>query len=117
MSFVDKLFGQKNTKNTGEYIELDLEEHEGELENKEVDKLLHIAEPSGQEGLMDIKDLIYDGDVVIVEISRWEKDDERLIEELSKASNETGGDIVQLGRDKLVVVPNGMEINREKLRD
>ncbi len=117
MSFVDKLLGQKKRRNTSEYIELDLEEHEGELKSKEAEKILHIAEPESREGLMDIKDLIYEGDVVIVELSRWSKKDERLIDELRKASEEIGGDIVQVGKDKVIIVPNGMKINREKLRD
>ncbi|MFB6174218.1 MAG: cell division protein SepF, partial [Halobacteriales archaeon] len=65
-----------------------------------------------------IKDAVYDGDLVIADITRLRTDDstvERVTDELRQVAREIGGDIVQKGDDQLIVTPTGVSISRQKL--
>ena len=120
MSIVDKLFGsQRAGRKANEYEELDLEQYEDEVEETEARRQVHIAELHGQEALMDVKDLVYDGDIVLADISHFSPEDKRfenIVEDLRKVANEVGGDIVQRGNDQLIVTPGGIAVSRDKIK-
>lgn len=118
MGLVNKLLGQNQTgRSVNEYQELDLQQVEGDIE-VEADMKVHIADLRGNEGLMDVKDLIYDGHLVIADISYFRNSEtkaERVIEQLRDVTQEVGGDIVQKGQNQIIVAPRGVKISRDKI--
>jgi hypothetical protein len=114
MGFMDRILGGKE-KTTGDYVELDLDDVAAEVEAR---VQVHIAEIDGQEDVIAIKDAVYDGDIVVADITRLRTQDrttEHVIDELRQTAKEVGGDIVQKGDDQLIVSPAGVAISREKL--
>ncbi|MFB6266299.1 MAG: cell division protein SepF [Halodesulfurarchaeum sp.] len=114
MGFMDRILGGKE-KTTEDYVELDLDDVAAEAEAR---MQVHIAEIDGQEDVIAIKDAVYDGGIVIADITRLRTEDrttEHVIDELRQTAKEVGGDIVQKGDDQLIVTPGGVAISREKL--
>jgi SepF-like predicted cell division protein (DUF552 family) len=114
MGFMDKILGAEG-RTVEDYVELDL----GDVENGTAAEFeVHIAEIGNQEDVIAIKDAVYDGDLVVADITRLRTSDttmERVTEELRQVAREVGGDIVQKGDDQIIVTPSGVGISREKL--
>jgi len=118
MSIVEKLLGHETGGKAKEYEELDIEQYEEEAAQKKAKRQVHIAELRGQEGVMDVKDLVYDGDLVLADISHFKSNDKRLeslMEEFRQVTNEVGGDIVQKGDNQLIIAPGGVAVSRDKI--
>jgi len=118
MSIVEKLLGHQTRRTSKEYEELDIEQYEEGAAQPEVRSRVHIAELRGQEGVMEVKDLIYDGDIVLADISHFNASDKRLeslMEDFRQVTNEVGGDIVQKGDDQLIITPGGVAVSRDKI--
>lgn len=116
MGFMNKILGDQGSRTTEDYVELDLNDFE--TAHGEANMRVHIAEVNGQQDIIEIKDAVYDGDLVIADITRLRTEDttvERIIDELQQVAREVGGDIVQKGDDQLIVTPTGISISREKL--
>ena len=66
---------------------------------------------------MDVKDLVYDGDIVLADISHINsgKRLENIMEEFRKVTREVGGDIVQKGDDQLIITPGSIAVSRDKI--
>jgi SepF-like predicted cell division protein (DUF552 family) len=114
MGFMDKILGAEH-RTTEDYVELDLDDLS---EADEAGMQVYIAEIGGQEDVIDIKDAVYDGHLVIADITRLRTQDatvDRITDELRQVAREVGGDIVQKGDDQLIVTPSGISISREKL--
>ena len=114
MGFMDRILGGGN-RTTGDYVELDLDDVAADAETK---MQLHIAEIDGQEDVIAIKDAVYDGDLVVADITRLRTDDptvDHAIDELRETAKEVGGDIVKKGDDQIIITPTGVGISREKL--
>ena len=114
MGFMDRILGGKS-QTTEDYVELDLDDVDSQAEAR---LQIHIAEIDGQEDVIAIKDAVYDGDIVIADITRLRTEDrttEHVIDELRQTAKEVGGDIVQKGDDQIIVTPSGVGISREKL--
>ena len=115
MGFMQKILGGAG-RTTEDYVELDLGDFD--TGTSEARTIIHIAELDGQEDVIAIKDAVYDGDVVVADITRLRTEDsmtEHLVDELRQVAREVGGDIVQKGDDQIIVTPGGVGISREKL--
>jgi SepF-like predicted cell division protein (DUF552 family) len=115
MGFMDKILGGSGST-TEDYVELDVDDFD--MDAGEANVQVHIAEIDGQEDVIAIKDAVYDGDMVIADITRLRTEDrtvEHVIDELRQVATEVGGDIVQKGDDQLIVTPNGIAVSRSKL--
>ena len=114
MGFVDKLLG--GGKHTIEdYITLDSDDIEKTAEGT---LTVHIADISSMEDVIEVKDKIYDGDLVISNITRLRTKDSlmnRITTELNQVAQEVGGDIVLSGDDQIIAAPAGVVISREKI--
>ncbi|MFP4590978.1 MAG: cell division protein SepF [Halobacteriales archaeon] len=116
MGFMEKLLGGRESRTTSDYVELDIEDLDGGA--TEAVMQIHIAEIDGKEHVIDIKDAVYDGDVVIADITSLMTQDrtvEHIVDELRQVAREVDGDIVQKGDDQLIVTPTGVRISRQKL--
>ena len=116
MGIMNKLLSGGETHTTEDYVELDLDDFD--TARGEAGMTVHIAEISGQQDVVAIKDAVYDGDFVIADITRLRTQDrtvEHIIDELQQVAREVDGDIVQKGDDQLIVTPTGVTISRQKL--
>lgn len=80
---------------------------------------VHFSEVKGQQDTMKIKDMLYEGDIVIIDLKYTDSagmNKEYVVEQLKKVVNEVDGDIAAQGEDEqIVVTPNGISISRQKL--
>lgn len=116
MGIMSKILGGDGSRSAADYVELDLDDVSGATSSAGVS--VKIAEISGQQDVIDIKDAVYDGNLVIADITRHSTSDrtiEHIIDELRQVSKEVDGDIVQKGDDQLIITPTGIGIDREKL--
>ncbi len=114
MGFMERILGGES-RSTDEYVELDIDDVET---TSATTMQVHVAEISDQEDVIAIKDAVYDGDLVVADITRLRTGDqtvERVTDELRQVAREVGGDIVQKGDDQLIVTPSGVGISRRKL--
>ncbi|WP_435344433.1 cell division protein SepF [Haloarchaeobius sp. HRN-SO-5] len=116
MGFMAKILGGRGSHSTEDYLELDLDDFD--TVSGDAALQVHIAEVAGQADAIDIKDAVYDGDLVIADITRLRTEDrtvEHIVDELRQVAREVDGDIVQKGDDQIIVTPTGVKISREKL--
>ena len=116
MGLMSKILGGRGSRRLDEYVELDLEDIDDPA--APADLTIHVAEIQEQQDVIEIKDAVYDGNIVIADIVRLRTEDsmaEHIIDELQLVAREVDGDIVQKGDDQLVVCPTGVNISREKL--
>lgn len=115
MGLLTGLFSQNNSEDLEEYIELDSDQLRVAEDAKYTVKL---AEFENQRDLMDVKDALYNGDLVILDIHSLQREDialEQVVEDLRRVCNDTGGDIVQKGNEQIIITPREIAISREKI--
>jgi SepF-like predicted cell division protein (DUF552 family) len=116
MGFMNKILGDRPSGSVEDYVELDLDDFETAADDAGMQ--VHIATIGGQQDVIEIKDAIYDGDLVVADITRLRTEDttvERITDELQQVAREVDGDIVQKGDDQLIVTPTGINVSRQKL--
>ncbi|MDD2755968.1 MAG: cell division protein SepF [Methanothrix sp.] len=108
-----KLIGKSKEQ---DYSEVDLGQFEEGSGSPEM--ILRVAELGRVEVLPEIKQEIYTGNIVLVDIAGLKRDKaalDRAIGELKKAIEDVSGDIAGIGDDLIVLVPSGIKIDREKV--
>jgi SepF-like predicted cell division protein (DUF552 family) len=115
MGLMSKLLG--NSANSAEdYVELDVDDFDADGAATTVQ--IRFADISDKNDVIDIKDAVYDGDVVVADIIRHSTNDrtmEHIVDELKQVANEVGGDIVQKEDDQIIITPGGVGISRSKI--
>lgn len=121
MGFLDGVFGSKE-KSTDEdtYMKLDLQAYEGAVgENEPATMYVKVASVSDIKDCPKIKDEIYNGNIVIIDITKLKLDKimfDRVMGDLRAVSRDVNGDIIGLGDQRyVIVVPTGVRISREKI--
>jgi SepF-like predicted cell division protein (DUF552 family) len=115
MGLMSKLLGG-GSASTEDYVELDVDDFDTNASAATVQ--VRFAEISEKTDVIDIKDAVYDGDIVVADIVRHTTTDrtmEQIIDELKQVANEVGGDIVQKDDDQIIITPGGVGISRSKL--
>jgi hypothetical protein len=108
-----KLIGKSGEQ---DYSEVDLGQFVEASGSSET--VLRVAELGRIEVLPEIKQEIYAGNIVLVDIAGLKRDKsalDRAVGELKKAVEDVSGDIAGIGDDLIVLVPNGIKIDREKV--
>ncbi|XVH30446.1 cell division protein SepF [Haloferacaceae archaeon DSL9] len=116
MGIMSKILGGGGERSTADYVELDLDDFDTARGSTGIQ--VRIAEIADKRDLIPIKDAVYDGDLVIADITRHSTTDrtvEHIIDELRQVVQEVDGDIVQKGDDQLIIAPTGISIARRKL--
>ena len=116
MGLMKQLIGGQPGVSTDDYVEIDADEF-GDVAAMPA-MHVHIAEVNDRQDVISIKDAVYDGDLVIADITRLRTEDrtvEHIIDELRQVAGEVSGDIVQKGDDQLIITPAGVRISRQKL--
>ena len=119
--FLDNLFGgrKKTRLDSDEYQELDLTDYEGDFEGETANTYIKIAELSGLEMMPHLKKQIYDGNILMIDVSPAKKDKwvfDRAIKDLKAVVNDVHGDIAMIKEDQVIVTPRGVRIDRQKLK-
>ncbi len=90
-----------------------------ELESSGGDMELRVAEVTTFDDLGPVVDQVYDGNMILVDISALSTDDaamRRVANELKSVARDVNGDVAGVGKNILAVTPTGVSINREVLR-
>jgi SepF-like predicted cell division protein (DUF552 family) len=115
MGLMSKLLGgQKRTAD--DYVKLDVDDFDAQA--VDAGQSVRIATIGGKQDVIDIKDAVYDGDIVIADITRHTTTDrtmEHISDELKQVAREVGGDIVQKDDDQIIITPAGVKVSRKKL--
>lgn len=115
MGLMSKLLGG-GSASTEDYVELDVDDFDANASAAQVQ--IRFAEISEKNDVIDIKDAVYDGDIVVADITRHSTQDrtmEHITDELKQVAREVRGDIVQKDDDQLIITPTGAEISRERI--
>jgi len=99
-----------------DYKELDLTSYD--TDNRPA-LLIKIATVTDLKGSKAVKDQVYDGHVVVVDISKLKQDKitfERVMKDFKQISSDIGGDIVGLGDQQYVIIsPRNVKISRDRI--
>jgi SepF-like predicted cell division protein (DUF552 family) len=117
-SLIDRLFGTRQHADAEEYLELDLGQYEEVFEEEPAGTYVKVAEIMSVNNLPELKDEIYKGNIVIVDISHLKNDRialDRIIKELKQVATDVHGDIAGLGEDQVIITPMAIKIDRRKL--
>ncbi|HOI58821.1 MAG: cell division protein SepF [Methanoculleus sp.] len=115
----DSILGKSPVKNEDEYMELDLASYEGSSTEEPAAMYIKIATIADLKDTPRVKDEVYNGNIVIVDIGRLKMDKvtfERVLKDLRDVAKDVNGDIVGLGEQKYVVItPMSVKVSREKI--
>ncbi|MDX1610907.1 MAG: cell division protein SepF [Candidatus Thermoplasmatota archaeon] len=111
----------KTKSNNGSLAEqefIDLRNHEapetgGGLLN------VRVAEMRRVEDLKALSGLVYEGDMLLVDVSAFSGDEvamKRVTTEFKKIARDVGGDLAGIGSGTLIVAPTGVSVDRRKVR-
>jgi len=119
MGITSKIFGEKKTAATEGYI--DLEKYADATIGATTGARMHVAvgEIQRYEELKDLTDYVYGGNVLILDftaISDQEVLLKRVTNELKRITDDIGGDVAGIGSNLMVVSPNGVKVERRKLK-
>ena len=117
---MDKLFGdgKKSTSAVNEYTELDLGKYEEVLDEEPAETYIRVAELTNLNELPGLKKEIYDGNILMIDISNIKADKlllDRALKDLKDVVADVRGDIAGIKDDQVLVTPSGIRIDRSKL--
>jgi SepF-like predicted cell division protein (DUF552 family) len=116
MGIMSKIVGSDGRHSTDQYLDLDVEGIEPS--RGDAGMSVRIATIAERQDVIDIKDAVYDGDLVIADITRHTTSDntmKRIVDELRQVAEEVDGDIAQKGDEQIIVAPTDVAVAREKL--
>lgn len=117
-SLIDRIFGSRPHSEPDEYLELDLGQYDEVFEEEPAGTYVKVAELINASNLTQLKDEVYKGNIVIINISHIKQDRvtlDRIVKELRQVATDIHGDIAGLGDDQIIVTPMSIKIDRKKL--
>jgi uncharacterized protein len=115
MGLRDLIFRPKDNSDPDQYKELPLKDYEGESPAL----LVKVATVTSLRESQIVKDQIYEGDIVIVDINRLKMDKinyERVMKDFYQVARDVDGDIVGLGDQQYVIItPRNVKISRDRI--
>ncbi|SNQ62351.1 cell division protein SepF [Candidatus Methanoperedens nitratireducens] len=119
--FLDKLIGsgKKAKSEVEEYQELDLSEFEEGFKDEPTSMFIRVAELTGLDILPELKKQVYEGNVVIIDVSPAKHDKllfDRAVKDLKQVVTDVHGDIALVKEDQVIVTPRSIRIDRQKLK-
>jgi len=117
-SLIDRIFGSRPHSEPDEYLELDLGQYEEVFEEEPAGTYVKVAELINASNLTQLKDEVYKGNIVIINISHIKQDRvtlDKIVKELRQVATDIHGDIAGLGDDQIIVTPMAIKIDRKKL--
>jgi SepF-like predicted cell division protein (DUF552 family) len=117
---IDKILGgnAKSTTSADDYTEIDLSKYEEVLEDEAAETYVKIAEVSNLNQISSLKQEIYNGNILMIDISSIRGDDllrDRILKELKDVVVDVRGDIAGVKGNTVIVTPTGIKIDRSKI--
>ena len=116
---IDKILGQcKEFDQCEDYTEIDLSKYEEVLEEEPAETYVKIAEISSIKQVSALKQEVYNGNILMVDISNIKGDDllrDRVLKELKDVVVDVHGDIAGVKGNTVIVTPTGIKIDRSKI--
>ena len=117
---IDKILGGnvKSTTSADDYTEIDLSKYEEVLEEEPAETYVKIAEVSNINQISSLKQEIYNGNILMIDISNIRGDDlmrDRILKELKDVVVDVHGDIAGVKGNTVIVTPTGIKIDRSKI--
>jgi uncharacterized protein len=113
-----KVFGGKPAEAEEEYTEIDLGDMEQSVGSGPAETYVRVAELSSLAQIPELKREIYNGNIVVVDISPVKGDSltrDRALKDLKQVATDVRGDIAMITNDNLIVVtPMSIKIDRTK---
>jgi SepF-like predicted cell division protein (DUF552 family) len=81
--------------------------------------VIKVAELHRQEDLADLLNLVYTGNIVLLDFSLVASDDlamRRISNEIKNVTRDTGGDAAGVAKNMLMITPGGVSIDRKVIR-
>lgn len=113
-----KMFGSRASEETEEYTEIDLGGIEQEVGSGPAETYVRVAELANLGQIPELKREIYNGNIVVVDISPIKSDSltrDRALKDLKQVAADVRGDIAGIGETLIVVTPMSIKIDRTKL--
>lgn len=115
---LDKILSGSSERSLDEYIAVDFND-EGIDASKEgvAGVQLHCADVRTNQDLLDVKDALYAGDIVIATVSNPEDGltEERIESKLEVVAQDVQGDIARKDGSELLITPAGVSISRSRI--
>jgi SepF-like predicted cell division protein (DUF552 family) len=116
----DKILGGnvKSTTSADDYTEIDLSKYEEVLEEEPAETYVKIADVSNISQISMLKQEIYNGNILMLDISSIRGDDllrDRVLKELKDVVVDVRGDIAGVKGNTVIVTPTGIKIDRSKI--
>ncbi|AAM30401.1 cell division protein SepF [Methanosarcina mazei] len=117
---IDKILGGnvKSSTSAEDYTEIDLSKYEEVLEEEPAETYVKIAEISSINQVSALKQEVYNGNILMVDISNIKGDDllrDRVLKELKDVVVDVHGDIAGVKGNTVIVTPTGIKIDRSKI--
>jgi SepF-like predicted cell division protein (DUF552 family) len=113
-----KVFGGKPAEAEEEYTEIDLGDMEQTVGSGPAETYVRVEELSSLAQIPELKRKIYNGNIVVVDISPVKGDSltrDRALKDLKQVASDVRGDIAMIKDDNLIVVtPMSLKIDRTK---
>lgn len=118
--FMDKLFGSNTKQPTreDEFTDLDLSKYEEVMDDEPAETYIRVGELTNLDELSQLKKEIYDGNILMLDISNIKADKlllDRALKDLKEVVTDVHGDIAGLREDQVLVTPAGVKIDRDKI--
>ena len=120
-NIIERILGPpmpKKSVDPDKYHNISLEDYDEVIEDAPAETYIRVAELSNLDGIPDLRKEIYDGNIVIVDISLIKRDKmilERALRDLRDVVSDVHGDIAGLGEDMVITTPTGIRIDRTRL--
>ena len=115
---IDTLLGRSTATTENDYMDLDLSAFE-EADSGTAAVYVKIASIGDLKESPRIKDEVYSGNIVVVDIQRLKMDKimyERVLKDFKEVAKDVNGDIIGLGDQRYVIVtPKGVKISRDRI--
>jgi len=117
---MDKFFGATKRASTGEdeFTELDLSKYEEVTGEEPAETYVRVAELTNLNDLTLLKKEVYEGNILMIDISTIKNDKlmlDRALKDLKDVVIDVHGDIAGLKEDQVLVTPTGIKIDRSKI--
>ncbi|MBN1281226.1 MAG: cell division protein SepF [Candidatus Thermoplasmatota archaeon] len=119
MGITSKIFGEKRTGPTEGYI--DLEKYTDAQAGGAPAARMYVAigEIQKYEELKKLTDYVYGGNVLILDFTAIADQEvllKRVTNELKRATDDIGGDVAGIGNNLMIISPNGVKVERRKIK-
>ncbi|HMK47591.1 MAG TPA: cell division protein SepF [Methanocella sp.] len=115
--FLSKVLGSKPASENEEYTEIDFGAMEQQVGSGPAETYVRVAELSGLGQIPELKREIYNGNIVVVDITLIKSDNltrDRALKDLKQVAADVRGDIAGIGDHMIIVTPMSIKVDRTK---